>query len=110
MHRTVHASLERDPKQIGETEIFSAHAPLVVERSFVGGHDAATTVGKIAELLALRIRKRRDVRQNKCFELVDMFSIQKAVMHHLEGNAGLDERLIKAERMIFESFLRAPAA
>ena len=35
--------------------------------------------------------------------------IEQTVMHHFEGNAGFDQRLVKAERVIFD-FRLSPAS
>ena len=72
----------------------------------MGGHQAAAALDELADLLALRVRERRDIRQDQSLEAVDVRGVEQPVVHHLERNARFDQRLVEAERVIFDFGLR----
>ena len=93
-------------EQIAEREIVALVALLVIERGFIAGDQAASALYKIADLAALRIGKSRDIRQQKQLVLVDA-RIEHLVVHHLEGNPGLDQCLVHAVDGLLDQALYA---
>src|ERR1039458_5321122 len=75
----------------------------------MGGHQAAAAFHKLANLAALLVGKRGDVRKHQYFEGRHARSIQQPVVHHFEGNARLDQRLVKTQRVILHLLTRALA-
>src|SRR5208282_2142709 len=78
-------------KKVGETKVLSADAPFIVKAGFVGGDKAAAVLDEIAELAALSIAERGDIRQDQCLELADLRGIEQPVVDHLEWHASFDE-------------------
>src|SRR5262245_59566942 len=107
---TFDAAFERSPKEIREAKIRSPRTPLVVERCLIGRDQPTSALDKIAELLALRIGERGNVWQDQRLKMEGMLGVEQPVVHHFEWNAGLDERLIPAEGMVFDFRRRALAA
>ena len=60
-----------------------------------------------AQLLALLVGERRDVRQDEGVESLDMAGVQQAVVDHLERDSCFDQCLVPAEGVIFD-FLARP--
>ena len=76
LHAGVDGAVEGGAEETGEAEIGAAHAPLVVERGFVGGHDAAAALDEFADLGALRGGKRGDVGEDQHLELAGVRGIE----------------------------------
>ena len=58
----------------------------------------------------MRVGQRGNVRQDQRLELVQVCGVEQTVVDHLEGDARLDERLIPAERVVFDFCAGAVAA
>jgi len=50
----------------------------------------------------LLVRKRRDIGQYQHLVTIDVLRIKQSLVNHLEGYAGLDQRLIIAEDMVLD--------
>src|SRR3974377_2277462 len=72
---------------VGEAEVLSADAPLVIKRSLECGHNAAAARNVMAQLPALRFRERGDVRQDKDLEPVNVGGFEISIVNHLDGAA-----------------------
>ena len=99
-------AFEGDAEEVGQAEVPSLHAPFVVEARLVGGDEAAAPLDKRAELRALRVRQRGDVRQDERLERAEVRGVEQPVVHHLERDARLDQRLIPAQRVVLDLRLR----
>ncbi len=102
VHRPFDAAFEAHTQEIGQSKILSLHAPFVVEAGFVRGDKAATVFHKHTELIALGVRKRGNIRQDERLERAEMRGVEQTVVHHLEWDARLDERLIPAEGVVLD--------
>ena len=80
------------------------------KRRLICRHDAAAPRHEIANLPALRVRKRRDVRQDQNLIMRRVLRIQQPVMDHLKRNPRLDQRLIVAQRVVLHLRPRLRAA
>ena len=98
LHRTFHAPSVGRAKEIRQAEIRARHAPLVEQRRLMGRHKSTTGHHEPTDLLALRRRQRRDIRQDQRAELRDV--VQQSVMNHLKRNACLDHCLVKPQRVL----------
>ena len=107
VHRAFGAAREARAEQLREAEVLSLHAPLVVQRSFRGGDDAAAARDELAQLNALRVGEGRDVWQDERFEIREVLRVEQPVVHHLERDARLDERVIPAIARILERIAHA---
>ena len=96
-HGAFFAAGEGSSKERGETEIFARHAPFIVERGFIGGHDATASLDEFTDLGTLLRRQRRDVGQDQGAKLFGVLTVEQMVVHHFERDSGFDERLIKAQ-------------
>ena len=83
-------------------EVFAADSPLVVQRDLVSGEQTAAAADVLAQLLALRVRQRRDIRKYEQLEFVDVGRVQQAVVRHLKRDARFDQRLVRPRRMIVD--------
>src|SRR5207245_1062200 len=102
LHWTYDAAAESDSEQVRQSEVRSLHTPFVVETGLVGADQAPATIHEFAKLLALRVRKRGNIRQDERLEWVQMGTVEQPIMHHLEGDPRFDECLIPAERVLFD--------
>ena len=110
LHRSLDLTTPTNAQKVGETKVLSADAPFIVKAGFVGGDEAAALFHEAAELVALRIAERGDVRQDQCLEPADQRGIEQAIVDHFELDAGFNERLIPPEGMILDFGLGATAA
>ncbi len=109
-HRPLAAPHERDAEQVGKAEVGARRAPLVAKRGLGGGNEAAAPPYEIAELGALAVGERFDVGQDQGLERRETIGVEHPVVDHLEGDAGLDERLVPAERRVLDPLADAVAA
>src|ERR1019366_8688282 len=100
LHRAIDAALEGDAKEVAQAEVLPLHAPFVEEARLIGGDATAAPLNKSTKLRALGLRQRGDVRQDERLERPKVCGIQQPVMHHLEWDARLDQRLVPAQRMV----------
>ena len=91
LHAVVDLAGKIAAEQIGELEIGAALAVLVAQRGLARGDDPAALLHIRAQLGALRIRQREDVRQNENAEAVRL--LDQALVDHLERDAGFDQGL-----------------
>ncbi len=98
------------PEQIGQAEVAPLHTSFVVKRRFIRGHQATAPLDELAQLLALHIRQRRDVRQDQRRKLAGVLFVQQSVVDHLERDARLDERVIHALGVVLDLVVGARAA
>ena len=68
----------------------------------MGGDEVASAFDEGAELVALRVAESGDVGQDEGLVWGEMGGVEKAVVHHLEGDARFDEGLIPAEGVVFD--------
>src|SRR2546421_12925462 len=80
-----------DAEQIGETEVLSLCAPLVVKARFVSGDQTNTSLNRSAKLVALFVRQGCNVWQNERLELLNMWPVEQTIVNHLERNSSFDE-------------------
>ena len=97
-------------EKVGKPEVRPPHSPLVVERRFECRQKTPAAADIVAQLLTLAVRQRGDVRQDQQLEPVDLCRIEKPVVNHLERDTRFDQRLVEAQRMIFQFLLRSLAA
>jgi hypothetical protein len=109
LHAGVHLAIEGAAKEIGKAEVRAALAPLVIERCFVSGDQIPAGFDELPKLGALGIGESCDIRKNQSPEIRQTCAVQQAIVHHLEGNARLNQRLIEAGGVIV-NFLRLPVA
>src|SRR5437773_4016527 len=102
VHRTFDTAFEAHAEEIGQSKILSLHAPFVVEARFVSDNQASPVFHESAELIALGVGKGGDIRQDESPERAEMRVVEQTVMHHLEWDARLDERLIPAEGVVLD--------
>ena len=100
---------ERCAKHRRQAEVGAADAPFVVERCLVRRDDAAAAANEVGELAALRLRQGSDVRQDECPVTANVRSVEQLVVHHVERDARLDQRMVEAQRVILDPGLRAVA-
>jgi len=84
LHAGIDGTVIGRAEQIGETEIGAAVSPLVVERSFVRGDDAAAALDEFANLVALARGESGDIREDQNLEWIDVCRIEQSIVHHLE--------------------------
>src|SRR5258708_3268947 len=92
LHAAVNLTSKGGAKKRAQAKGGAADAPLVVQRRFMRGDDAAAAPHEVANLAALAIGKRRDVGEDQCLKMAEMSGVQKAVVHHLKWNARLNQR------------------
>ena len=97
-------------EEVGKAKIGAVMAEFVIERGFKGRHQAAALLHKGADLLALGVGEGGDVGQDEGLEMADVVGVEQAIMHHLKGDARLDEGMIEAEGVILDAFVGALAA
>src|SRR5439155_15020180 len=89
-------------QEIGQAKILSLHAPFVVEAGFVSRDKTSAVFYESAELIGLGMRECGDIRQDERLERAQMRGVEQTVVHHLEWDACLDERLIPAEGVVLD--------
>src|SRR6185436_5236564 len=97
-----------DAKHGGKAEIVAFCPRFVIKTGFVRGDDAAALADECGQLIALPAVERGDVRQNQGLKLANMRRVQETVVHHLKGNARLNERLIPAVDMVLHRAAMEP--
>src|ERR1039457_4211264 len=107
VHRALSAAPPGRAKEVGEAKVLPEGAPFVAERGLGGGHQPAAAGYELAELVALGVGERGDVGQDERPERREVPGVQQAVVHHLERNPRLDERLVPAELRVFHAGGRA---
>ena len=110
LHRSFVAAGKGRTKEIGQPEVLAALAPLIVKRRLVGGDQAAAVVDKGTQLLALFVGKGGDIGQDQRLEGGQVFGVEQAVVHHLEGDTRLHQRMVVALRMVLDTFVGAITA
>src|SRR5262249_44053436 len=102
LHWTFDAAFECNAEQIRQAEVLSLYTPFVVETGLVGADEAPAATDELAELPTLPVRKCGDIRQDERLEPSEMRVVEQPVMHHLKWDARFNERLIPAERVVFD--------
>ena len=105
------AARERDAEELREAEVAPLGAPLVAERGLGRGHEAAAPPHEVGELR--RTGGRRAPRRwagRGSGAARGASSSSWPVVDHLERDAGLDERLVPAERRVLDPLPDALAA
>ena len=88
---------KRTPNRSAEPEVLAFLAGFVVERGLERGDQAAAALDELAELLALGVGERGNVRQDEQLESFHVFTIEQLLVHHVKRNAGLDQGVGDAE-------------
>ncbi len=101
LHRTFDAVVVTGSEDVSEAKVFSRNAPFVVKRSLKGRDNAPAAPEILSKLIALLVRKRRNVRQNQNFESIDVRGIEQAVVHHFERNSAFDKGVVETKRVVF---------
>src|SRR6202022_4761392 len=96
-HRAVPFSCPIHSKEIGEAEVPAAHTPLIVKTGLMRSDEVSPILDKGPELVALHFAECSQVRQYQRRKRGKVRGVEQAVMHHLEGDARLDQSLIPAE-------------
>ena len=100
LHRPFDAAVERDAEHVGEAEVLPLLAPFVVQRAGERGDEAAASLDVAPIARALRVGQRGRVGEDQHLEPVEPLGCEERLVHQLEGQPRLDQRVIHAEHVI----------
>ncbi len=94
--RSFDISRHARPEDIGQSELFSAHALVVVARRLEGPDQSAALARVAAQLLALPIAQHRDVGQNHGRIFLQRLRVEVVLMHEIEQEAAFQQGVVHA--------------
>src|SRR5579862_1743881 len=87
-------------QQVGERKLLATLQVLVVQTRFEAGHDRPTGADVVADLLALVVAQRSNVRQKQGTVFADPFEVEAVFVYEVEGESAVKQRRIDPVRRL----------